>query len=92
MFLEHFKAVAVEHLCPQISVVASGIAVAAEYVVEVCRTIAELDFLRHTEFLCNRLLESGSVEVVEIGELVPFEVEQRRAYQLSVDKTLVELA
>ena len=69
MFLEHFKAVAVEHLCPQVSVVASGIAVAAEYVVEVCRTIAELDFLRHTEFLCNRLLESGSVEVVEIGEL-----------------------
>ena len=50
-FLEKLEAVGIEHLGPEVGVIARGISVASEDMAEVGAAVAELHFLGHAEFL-----------------------------------------
>lgn len=64
ILLEHLKGIGVEHLGPQVGVVARCILVAAEDVLEVGAVIAVLDLDGHAECLANLCLEGVDVDGV----------------------------
>ena len=78
MLAEHFECVGFKHFGPQVGVIASGISVAAEDVVEIGATVAELYFAWQSYAAGNRLLKFHYVDVAKaVVDFVPFEVEQR---------------
>ena len=87
------EAVGVEHLGPQIGVVAGRIAAAGEQVLEMRRAVAQADLRRHAELRARKSLSNASMSRARpIGPRVQVEIEQRAGRVFDRGKTLVEIA
>jgi len=88
--LKQLPCISLKHLAPKIRIITRCIAIVSEYMLEIWRTVAECDLLRHTDFLCHFCLKRRHVYTVSVC-LTPFKVKKSRACKLCGHEALIEL-
>src|SRR5690554_8150536 len=84
------KSIGIQNTGPNIAVVAGRIT-AGENVLEVGRTVTEINFIHHVEFLLNTLLKLGHIKGLVSLEGMILHIQKGRSHKLNGSKTLIKI-